>query len=399
LNTSKKIAITIVVIFAIAAGALAVQVLVMRVGGGQNVSAAQMEAYVATMSPQELAQVGTTDEQHKNYAEGMKRLLAVAQQATAEGFDRKDPNMADNMKLQNDIMLAQEYQAWAQRNNKTAAVTDDENKNYEKAHPGEFDKFFEQLQKNNPRFAQAPPEQKESIRKQYNELMVLVQRAKDQKLDSDPGVQLKLRVTKAEAIVQPYIQELQTKLTVPPDQVQKYYDEHRAEFEQVKARHILISTGSVKGEDGQSKPVDKEAARKKAEDLLKQVKAGKDFITLAKENTDEPQGKTNGGDLGYFSKGKMVPQFEDAAFALQPGQISDIVESPFGFHIIKVEDRKPAPIEDVKQEIEEKLKVEVFKKKIDEIVAKSHIKVAENFKVTSPSGVQALPGAPPAGHP
>jgi len=328
----------------------------------------------------------------------MKRLLAVAQQATAEGVDRKDPNTADQMKLQGDIMLAQEYQGWAQRNNKNAAVTEDENKTYEKTHPGEFDKFFEQLSKNNPRFAQAPPEQKESIRKQYNELMILVQRAKEQKLESDPGVQLKMRISKAEAVVQPYIQDLQTKLTVPQDQVQKYYDEHKGEFEQVRARHILISTGAVKGEDGQSKPVDKEAARKKAEDLLKQVKAGKDFITLAKENTDEPQGKTNGGDLGYFSKGKMVPQFEDAAFALQPGQISDVVESPFGFHIIKIEDRRPAPMEDVKQEVEEKLKVEVFKKKIDEIVAKSRIQVAENFKVTSPSGVQALPGAPP-GHP
>src|SRR5258708_6882902 len=210
----------------------------MRMGGGQNVSAAQMEAYVATMSPQELQQVGTTDEQHKNYADGMKRLLAVAQQATAEGFDKKDPGTTDQIKLQTDIMLAQEYQGWAQRNNKNAAVTDDENKNYEKTHPGEFDKFFEQLAKSNPRFAQAPPEQKESIRKQYNELMTLVQRAKDQKLESDPGVQLKMRVSKAEAIVQPYIQDLQTKLVVPPADVQKYYDDHRGEFEQVHARHI-----------------------------------------------------------------------------------------------------------------------------------------------------------------
>jgi len=399
LSTTKKIAITIVVIFAIAVGALAVQVLVMRLGGGQSVSAAQIEAYIAIMSPQELAQVGTTDEQHKNYADGMKRLLAVAQQATAEGYEKKDPAMADQMKLQGDIWLAQEYQGWAQRNNKDVKVSDDENKNYEKAHPGEFDKFFEQLSKNNPRFAQAPPEQKEAIRKQYNELMILVQRAKQERLDSDPGIQLKLRLNKAEAMVQPFIQDLQTKLVVPPDEIQKYYDAHKGEYEQIRARHILVSTGAVKGEDGQSKPVDKEAARKKAEDLLKQAKSGKDFIELAKANTDEPAGKNSGGDLGYFTKGKMVPQFEDAAFALQPGQISDVVESPFGFHIIKVEDRKPASLDDVKQEIEEKLKVEVFKKKIDEIVAKSRITVADNFKVNVPSGVQALPGGLPQGHP
>lgn len=82
------------------------------------------------------------------------------------------------------------------------------------------------------------------------------------------------------------------------------------------------------------------AAKKKAEDLLVQIKAGADFAKLAQENSDDPGSAANGGDLGYFGKGKMVPEFENAAFALQVGQVSEPVRTVYGFHIIKVTDKK-----------------------------------------------------------
>ena len=404
-STTSKIAVTVVVIFMIAAGALALQVWVPHWGGsGGNVSAAQMEAFVATLPPQQQSQIAQSDDQRKAFAKQIQQLLAVGQDALDHGFDKKDPETATQLDLQKTIVLAQEYQRWAQKNNQTADVSDEEGKNYEKAHPGEFDAFFDKFSKSNPRLQQLPPEQKDGYRKQYYELMILSQRAKDKKLDRDPGIQIEQRVAAAQILVQPYIKELQTTLTVPDDKLHKYYDDHKAEYEQIHARHILISTGPPPGGpqaggDDAKKPVDKDAARKKAEDLDKQAKSGKDFVALAKENTDEPQGKENGGDLGYFTKGKMVPQFESAAFALQPGQISDVVESQFGFHVIKVEDRRIAPFDDVKPEIEEKLKVDAFKDKIDEITKKSKIQVAQDFKVSAPaSGVESLPGGMPPGH-
>ncbi len=115
-----------------------------------------------------------------------------------------------------------------------------------------------------------------------------------------------------------------------------YYEEHKQNFvepEMVKARHILISVkDTVKEED----------AKKKAEQLYSMLKEGKDFGKLAKEYSDDPGSKDKGGDLGYFKRGVMVKEFEDMAFSLGKGEVSAPVRTQFGYHIIKVEDRKEA---------------------------------------------------------
>lgn len=121
-------------------------------------------------------------------------------------------------------------------------------------------------------------------------------------------------------------------------EVQKYYDEHVAEYEkpeQVHARHILLRIAPKASDD------DKAAVRKRAEEVLAKVKAGEDFAALAKQYSEDSSA-AQGGDLGSFTRGKMVPPFEQAAFALAPGETSDIVESPFGLHIIKVESKEAA---------------------------------------------------------
>jgi peptidyl-prolyl cis-trans isomerase C len=94
---------------------------------------------------------------------------------------------------------------------------------------------------------------------------------------------------------------------------------------EVRARHILVKT------------------EQEAKDLIKQLKGGADFTELAKKSSDGPSAQT-GGDLGYFSRGQMVKQFEDVAFALKPGQISDPVQTEFGWHVIKVEDKRNRPV-------------------------------------------------------
>ncbi len=130
-----------------------------------------------------------------------------------------------------------------------------------------------------------------------------------------------------------------------------YYASHIAAYtvkEQVKARHILISVPQ-----GADAKVDA-AARAKAEGLLKQIKAGGDFAVLAAANSDDPGSKATGGELGTFTRGKMVPEFEKAAFALQPGQTSDPVKTSFGYHLIQVESRDAAhtkSVDEVKSEI------------------------------------------------
>lgn len=140
--------------------------------------------------------------------------------------------------------------------------------------------------------------------------------------------------------------------TVTPTEVQQYYNGNITQYqtpEQVRASHILLNTAGK----------DEAAVRKQAEDILQQVKAGADFAGLAKKFSEDDGSKANGGDLDYFSRGRMVPEFEAAAFALEVGQVSDIVKSQFGFHIIKVVDKKPAvtrTLDEVRPQIEEQLK-------------------------------------------
>ncbi len=133
-----------------------------------------------------------------------------------------------------------------------------------------------------------------------------------------------------------------TEQVTPSDSdVQAYYDAHSEDYhrhEEVHARHILFKVAP------DASPDDKAAARKKAEDVLAKAKGGADFGELAKQFSQDTTA-SSGGDLGSFGHGVMTPAFETAAFALQPGQISDIVETPFGFHIIKVEEKTPDHVE------------------------------------------------------
>ena len=151
--------------------------------------------------------------------------------------------------------------------------------------------------------------------------------------------------------------------TVTDQDLQSYYDQHRDEYrvpEQVKVTHILIKIPlPAPGAKVDDKAV--ADARAKAEDVLKQVKAGGDFAKLAKKYSDDPGSAKSGGELGWIGRGRTVPEFEKAAFSLGKGETSDLVQSSYGFHIIRVEDKQTAHLKtlaEVKSEIEEKVKQE-----------------------------------------
>jgi peptidyl-prolyl cis-trans isomerase D len=150
------------------------------------------------------------------------------------------------------------------------------------------------------------------------------------------------------------VQALRSKILPSPSEIEQHYNQNIEQFstpEQVHALHILLKT------EGK----DEAAVRKQAEDILKQAKAGADFGELAKKYSEDEGSKTRGGDLNFFGKGQMVPEFEKVAFSQPPGQISDLVKSQFGFHIIKVLEKKAAttkPLAEVKDQIAEQLKWE-----------------------------------------
>jgi peptidyl-prolyl cis-trans isomerase D len=148
---------------------------------------------------------------------------------------------------------------------------------------------------------------------------------------------------------------------VSKEDLQAFYDQHRDDYrvpEQVSVSHILIKT-PLPGPDGKVDAKGTEDARKKAEDVLKQLKAGGNFADLARKYSEDPGSGKNGGSLGWIGRGRTVPEFEKAAFSLAKGSTSDLVQSSYGFHIIRVDDKQAAHVktlDEVKDQIEESIK-------------------------------------------
>lgn len=150
------------------------------------------------------------------------------------------------------------------------------------------------------------------------------------------------------------VQALRAKVTPSAQEVEQYYNTNIEQFsqpEQVRAQHILLKT---EGKDDA-------AVKKQAEGLLAQVKGGADFAALATKFSEDDVSKVKGGDLDFFGRGQMVPEFDKVAFELQPGSVSDLVKTQFGYHIIKVTDKRAASqrtLAEVKDQITEQLKWE-----------------------------------------
>jgi peptidyl-prolyl cis-trans isomerase C len=153
-------------------------------------------------------------------------------------------------------------------------------------------------------------------------------------------------------------------------EAKEFYDKNPDQFTQgeaVRASHILIAA------DEKADEATKQAARAKVDALLKRAKAGEDFAKLAKESSDDGS-REQGGDLGYFQRGRMVPPFDEAAFNLKPGEISDVVTTQFGYHIIKLAERKPAttvPFEKVKDKVVEYLSNRKKQERADAFIAEA----------------------------
>ncbi|GAB4260458.1 MAG: peptidylprolyl isomerase [Deferrisomatales bacterium] len=153
-------------------------------------------------------------------------------------------------------------------------------------------------------------------------------------------------------------------------EVSEFYKENEPKFavpEQVQCSHILIRV------DPEASAEAKEAARKKAEDLRARSLAGEDFAALAKEHSEDPGSAAKGGDLGFFTRERMVAPFAEAAFALKVGEISPVVETQFGYHVIKMTDRKEAGKQSL-EEVAERIRSYLESRKLDEAV---QAKVAE----------------------
>ncbi|WP_159436087.1 peptidylprolyl isomerase [Anaerosalibacter sp. Marseille-P3206] len=160
---------------------------------------------------------------------------------------------------------------------------------------------------------------------------------------------------KTEMIIDKYRTKYIEGLKIDEKEAKKHFEENKDSYIKVKASHILVET------------------EEQAKSILEKIKNGEDFHALAGKESIDSGSAVNGGDLGYFRKGDMVPQFEEAAFSLEPGKISDIVQSDYGYHIIKVEERLEN-FEDLKDEVMENLKNTKYQENIKKLREEAKVK-------------------------
>jgi peptidyl-prolyl cis-trans isomerase C len=194
-------------------------------------------------------------------------------------------------------------------------------------------------------------QKKKHLDKMIDEILLL-QEAEKRKLDQDEEILGKVERYRRRLITERLYREVASERSqVGDEEIQAYYQTHKDRFrqkERIRARQILILLPPNSG------PEKEQAAKKKAEEALARVEAGEDFAAVAKQYSEGPAA-SRGGDLGYFSRGRMVPGFEEVAFSLKEvGETSDLVRTKFGFHIIELTGRQPAQelaMEDVKDRI------------------------------------------------
>jgi len=216
------------------------------------------------------------------------------------------------------------------------------------------------------------PQLKETVLRQFIQSMVISDLAKQKGFDRVPEIKEQLQFFSDNFLANEYLKrEIAQKVTVSDDELKSYYESHKDEFktqDMVKARHILVRVDNSASGD------EKKKAKEKTELYLKKIKDGEDFAKLASDFSDDPGSKAKGGDLGFFPRGRMVKPFDDAAFSLKPGETSGIVETQFGFHIIKVEDRKDSSVESfdvVKERLKQKLSQDRTRKELTDFIDKA----------------------------
>jgi peptidyl-prolyl cis-trans isomerase C len=223
------------------------------------------------------------------------------------------------------------------------------------------------------------PDARRSLAEQVAELKVMAQEARMRKLDQSAAVRAKVALQSDQILANAVYQEL-TAGNADDAALRAYYAAHKQDWDQVKARHILIRMqGSrVPVREGHKDLTDEEALAK-AKEVRAKIVAGAKFEDQAQAESDDTGSGENGGDLGTFGAGQMVPEFDEVVFKAPVGQVTEPIKTAYGYHLILVEERKSKPFEDARAEIEQKIRPEMGQKAIEALKAKTAVVYDEAY--------------------
>jgi parvulin-like peptidyl-prolyl isomerase len=230
---------------------------------------------------------------------------------------------------------------------------------------------------------------------------ILAAEAVKEKLEEQPEVARALEAARESILADAAQKHFEQSVTVSDPELQELYKKDKAQSQEVHIKHILIRTKDAPAEpDNPSHPALPEPeARKKLEDIRKRILAGADFAQMAKQYSEDDATAASGGDMGFIKYGQVVPPITDAAYSLEPGQVSDIITTPYGLEIIKVEEKHIRPFEEVRPALESELRRSKATELIQHVSEQYHVYFDKEYFSGQPAKpAKATSPAPPPGH-
>jgi parvulin-like peptidyl-prolyl isomerase len=261
----------------------------------------------------------------------------------------------------------------------------------------EFDEFFASLPAQAKQQLGDGPAGRRKVAEQMAELMTLAAEAERLKLDQKASVHWQIQIQAISVLANALYQHMSETIKPDPAKVQAWYDSHKGDYETVKARHILIRVqgSAVPLKAGQKDLSDAEALAR-AQSIRERLLKGESFEALAKEFSDDTGSGAQGGDLGSFGHGRMVPVFEQAAFSLPEGEVSQPVKSQFGYHLIRVDQHAVKPLDGVRAEIEKRLQAEAAQQALEALKGQARPALDEQYFGKPPAAVKPAADTPAA---
>lgn len=367
-------------------------------GGRVGLTRDELNLFVEkNLGARERTELAANAETRKKFLDNLKKQLSLAAEAQSRGLGD-----SEGMKALEELNTAQVLQAA-----------------YVEAHP--------ELAKGSPRGPQASPEEVKAWvdthapdvaryqaaiaeraqgmpapkPEELASAFVFAEKARAEGLQNKPETQLQLKLERYTLLIQTLAETLQKETEYSEDEVKQYYEANKpsGRLDKVRAAHILFATVAMPSPEnpmGGGAAPDKAAKRKLAEEVLARIKNNEDFGQLAMQYSEDPGSKPKGGDMGMSEPFRFVKEFEEVAWTLKPGEISDIVETEFGFHIIKVLEREPAAelTPQVTSQLKDTLSQKRFEEKIEEIAKNAPVSVPDDFDVTAPPPEAQMPMTP-----